>query len=115
MRQLSHALTYAAPAWWGFTTAEDKQKLQSILNRAIKWGYYDPAGPTLELICCGLEEKLFAKILSNPSHVLSPILPPSKNVTHYLRPRPHDRQLPPKIGSLHQKTFIQRMLYRDIY
>src|SRR5207245_2012446 len=34
-------LLYAAPAWWGFTLAEDRLRLDSFLNRSVKAGYYD--------------------------------------------------------------------------
>ena len=32
-------LTYACPAWWGFTSAADRQQLESVMNRAIRWGF----------------------------------------------------------------------------
>ena len=32
-------LVYASPAWWWFTSAEDRDKVQAILSRARRWGY----------------------------------------------------------------------------
>ena len=34
---LINRLTYASPSWVGFTTAEDKDRLQRIINRAKRW------------------------------------------------------------------------------
>ena len=30
-------ITYACPVWIGFTSAEDKSRLQAIINEAEKW------------------------------------------------------------------------------
>ena len=119
-REVCHAtvisrLTYAAPAWWGFAAADDKQKLQAVVNRAIRWGNCDPSGPNLEQICSRREADLFAKVLSNPNHVLHALLPPLKSNPHNLRRRTHNRQLPEKGGALHSKTFMQRMIYQNVY
>src|SRR6478609_3506975 len=43
-------LTYCINAWWGFANVADKQKLQALLNRAIKWGFYAPCAPSIEQI-----------------------------------------------------------------
>ena len=32
-------IMYASPAWWGFTDATDGQRLQSIINKAVKQGF----------------------------------------------------------------------------
>ena len=29
-------LTYAVPAWWGFTTSADQQRIETILRRAVR-------------------------------------------------------------------------------
>ena len=44
-------LTYASPAWWGFASADDKLRLQAVLNRAVKWGYYGRNDPDIVYIC----------------------------------------------------------------
>ena len=33
-------LTYCINAWWGFTNAVDKQKLQAVLNRAARRAWF---------------------------------------------------------------------------
>ena len=43
-------LVYGSPAWIGFATAEEKHRLQAIINRAMRWGYYQKTGPSIEQI-----------------------------------------------------------------
>ena len=33
-------LIYAISAWFGYTTAADKRRLQAVVNKAMKWGLY---------------------------------------------------------------------------
>jgi Reverse transcriptase (RNA-dependent DNA polymerase) len=108
-------LTYAVPAWWGFASADDKQMLQAVLNRAIRWGYYDASYPTVEQLSEKRDGDLFAHVLSNRNHVLYRFLPPETTHTHNLRARVHKRQLPKKSCTIVSKNFIHRMLYKDIY
>ena len=107
-------LLYAAPAWWGFANEGEKKRLQSILNRATRWGFYPKNGPTLEAICSHRESNLFFSVLSNPSHVLHQFLPPVKNSHHNLRKRAHNRELPLKSNALVSKNFFSRLLYKTI-
>jgi len=39
-------LTYAAPAWRGFTTSSDRQRIDSVLRRANKSGLWKSAAPS---------------------------------------------------------------------
>ena len=36
---LINKMLYASPLWWGFIDASDKQRLQSVLNKAVKLGF----------------------------------------------------------------------------
>jgi len=107
-------LTYAAPAWWGFTTANDRIQLESVLKKAKRWQLCNSNAPTITDIVDNADSTLFKKILSNPDHVLHPLLPPTKPTTYNLRSRAHNRQLPTNTNSL-SKNFIHRMLYQNIY
>ena len=40
-------MTYAVSAWWGYTTAADKQRLEALLRRAVRVGLYPADGPNL--------------------------------------------------------------------
>src|SRR6218665_3611281 len=32
-------LLYASSSWWGFTSAQDRQRLESMVPRMIRWGF----------------------------------------------------------------------------
>ena len=108
-------LTYASPAWWGFATVTDRQKLQSVANRATRWGYYDKLSPTVEQICTKRDTDLFSVVLSNKHHVLHSLLPPPNTHEHNLKSRAHNRCLPRKDSSLIVKKIVIRMLYKNAY
>ena len=74
---LVNRITYALPAWWGFTTSAERTKLQSVLNKASRWGLDGGiVFPTIELTAEAMQRKLFANILANQTHVLHHLLPP---------------------------------------
>ena len=109
------SLLYAAPAWWGFTLAEDRLRIDSFLNRSVKAGYYDSSSPTVEQIVSVAESNLFKAVTSNPNHVLHHLLPMQSTQPYKLRPRPHIYSLPAKTSSLVDKNFFVRVLYRNSY
>ena len=105
-------LTYAIPAWWGFMNASDRQRLQAVANRAVKWGCYTNGVISIEEICNKLEMTLFRKIINDKTHVLYPLLPPVKENTYNLRPRSHNRMILAK-DKYADKNFINRRIYHD--
>ena len=107
-------LTYASCAWYGFCTAADIDKLQSVLNRAARWGYYKRESPDIVQLCVLKDSNLFSRLLSNPTHVLHPYLPPMVQHEHNLRQRAHNRQLPRKTNPHAAKTFMNRTLYTSL-
>jgi len=36
-------LLYASPAWWGFASASDKQRIQAFVRRGVRLQYYGTA------------------------------------------------------------------------
>ena len=70
-------LTYALPAWSGFASATDRQCLQSVLNKASRWGL---AGnrqlSSVAELSSQADRVLFQSVISNSSHVLHHFLPP---------------------------------------
>ena len=56
------------------------------------------------------EPQLFFAVLTDKGHVLHALLPPVKTSTYSLRPRAHDRVIPPA-DSLMRRTYITRMIY----
>ena len=106
-------LTYASPAWWGFTNSSDKARLEAVMHRAVRWGLYDSKAPTLSDICERADDRLFNSLLTNPTHALQTILPAVKSQPYNLRKRTHNLTLPKKDHPLIEKNFICRMLYRN--
>jgi len=37
-------LTYAASVWWGFLSADDRRRIEAVLRRGIRAGFYQPEG-----------------------------------------------------------------------
>jgi len=102
-------LLYAASAWWGFTTASDRQRLEALIKRGIRSGLCDVDASTLTEMVDSADDALYQGVLYNPNHVLHLLLPDLNATGHYLRHRRHDRVLPPKTGRL-QNNFLIRQL-----
>ena len=82
-------LLYAFPAWWGFTSAADKQRLEASLRRAVRYGLHSVDDPFFPQLVGDMNDNLFAKIQHNPHHVLYKLLPEKADHTYNLRPRSH--------------------------
>ena len=80
-------LAYAAPAWWGFANAADKERLEAFLRRSGLLGYREQSAPTLARICEEAESKLFKNITSDSLHLLHHLLPPQRDGHNNLRQR----------------------------
>ena len=63
-------LTYAAPAWWGFTTSTDRQRIDGIFRRANKSGLWTSDSPTFEALCSSADDELFTKTSTYTNHIL---------------------------------------------
>lgn len=110
-------LLYASPAWWGFTSSKDRQRVYAFMGRSTRTGFLSPDLPNFDTMCAAADQKLFGKVLGDSNHVLHRLLPRTSNISqHYsLRPRPHDRFLPDRLSHLVDCNFIVRMLFCDIY
>lgn len=110
-------LTYASPAWRGFITATDVQRVDAFLRRCKRCSYCPPDLPDFDELLEESDDRLFRKTLNNPYHTLHALLPPQSATSHHyhLRKRTHDRLLPAHRGHLLDKNFVTRALYKDIY
>jgi len=110
-------LIYAASAWWGFTNASDRQRVNAFLRRSIRCGLCPSDLPPFEELCQAADEQLFKNILLNNNHVLYSLLPPPAiaSQNYNLRPRAHNRQLISHSGYLTDCNFINRLIYSNIY
>ena len=105
---------YASSAWWGFTSADDRQHLDGFIRRSVRQGYCASDVDTVGMIDQA-NEKLFHLVLTNPNHVLSSLLPDKTDQRYYLRARRHDRQLVDKYNRLLSDNFMIRMLCTVCY
>jgi len=108
-------LLYAVSAWWGFTSAADRQRLQALLQHGIRSGLCSPETPTVTELAESIDDALFQRIMHNPHHVIHHLLPAQHKLPYNIRQRHHDRQLSIISGQLRNRNFIYRMLFKDCY
>ena len=107
-------LMYASNAWWGFSNANDRQKIFAFIRRCIRTGFCSLDLADFHDLYISSDEKLFNEILTSPNHILRTLLPPPTAQNYSLRNRPHNRQLPDRISGITDCNFTVRMLYRNI-
>jgi len=88
-------LLYAVSAWWGFTSASDRQRLEALIKRGIRNGLCSPDISTLTEMSESIDGALFQRIMYNPYHVIHHLLPAIVS------------------GQLCNRNFIHRMLFKD--
>lgn len=108
-------LQYASPSWSGFLSAADCSRLQAILNKAVRYGFLPKHSPSINDLFQSADQSLFQSIIHNSHHVLHQLLPPIKNSGYSLRSQSHQYTLPTISTSNAKKSFINRMLYTNIY
>ena len=107
-------LTYASSAWRGLASMSDRQRIDSVIDRARRNGYCAPDLPSFDVLCDDADDELFSKAVRLSNHVLRPLLPPPSTAsqTYNLRKRTHSLQLPEHTTHLSDKNFITHMLYK---
>src|ERR1043165_9268955 len=104
-------LMYASPAWWGYASENERDKLQSMLNRMKRRGFLLSTTPSVVDMSKAADSGLFRAICGEPSHVLREIFPSTQQNKYNLRPRIHNFILP-----INDKcNYIPRILFKDIY
>jgi len=101
-------LTYATSAWWGFTTSDECQRIEGLLRRGIRAGYYRPDCPTVENLFEDADDVLFRRVLNNQYHLLHSLLPDKNSHGYDLRRRRHDRILSHNDD---QRNFVHRQIH----
>ncbi|MFZ2538515.1 MAG: reverse transcriptase family protein, partial [Oscillospiraceae bacterium] len=100
-------LIFASPAWWGLTSMEDRDRINSFLRRAKKLQFYPKDGRTFEELCEHADQRLFKKVACNSNHVLHKFLILKKQNNYELRnTRGHSFTLP----VLDNRNFFNRVL-----
>jgi len=82
-------LLYALPAWWGYTSTANKQRLEATVRRAIRLGLYTADDLMLSQLAADMNDNLFANILNNPCQVLYKLVPNNTEHTYNFRPMHH--------------------------
>jgi len=108
-------LLYASSAWWGYTSATDRQRVQAFLHGGAHSGLYLSQLYTTDEITDSADDSLFDCVLHKNDHVLHELLSKHVDITYNLRTCCHDRKIPKKRGHLAEKNFITRMLYKNMY
>jgi len=110
-------LTYASPAWSGFITTTDRQRVDAFLRCSKRCGFCPADLPEFGELLEKCDDQLFSKIMNNPDHTLHQLLSPQSTASqrYHLRHRTHNRQLPAHHGHLADCNFITRLLYKDTY
>ena len=110
-------LTYGSPTWSGFLTTNDSKRIETFLERCIKFVFYADKHTTFAGLCDTIDNRLFLSILNNNNHLLHHFLPPASAAleSYDLRPRKHNRELPKTTSNLGRRNFITRILLADAY
>ena len=108
---------YAITAWWGYTTAADKQRLDAVircaiyLRRCTRLQLYRQCDPTVNHLVEDMGDELFTSVITgnNDKHVLSHILLHPNNHTYNPEPRRHKLTLAIKGDA---RNFSERQLFK---
>ena len=105
------------PLNYEFTTAADRQRLEAVIRRGVRYGLCDLNQFTLNELIADIDDKLFFQAMYNNSRVLilNSLLPNETHQTYNLRQRRHNRTLLTKQYTVTESDFIARMLYKDVY
>jgi len=108
-------MLYASPVWWSHLDSTSCGRLNAIIKRFKKYSFLPSDFENFEDLCNQADHKLFKTVLGNSDHVLHHTLPSKKTKNHNLRDRAHDRSLPLLVSSQQKKTFLNRMLFDNMY
>jgi len=96
-------------------SAEDHAKLESLVKRCRRLGYYGHDEPTLSELFNEADIRLFNRVINNPKHVLQPFLT-ERHQIYNLRRRPNvNKSLMEKTSSLNEQDFFIRAIYEHSY
>ena len=107
-------LLYTSQFWWGFTSAQDRVRLEAFLKKAKKANFYTK-NSTFQELCVSADERFFNNICANPNHLLHRLLPQQNNHNYSTRRNVANRtfQFSSQRTALDDKSYITRMLLKD--
>jgi len=86
-------LLYAYSAWWGFSSAVDRQRIEAFVRRGVRSRFYSADSPTAAELVSDSDDNLFGNVLNNENHVLHKPLPERSTHDYNLRRRSRGRSL----------------------
>ena len=101
-------LLYASPSWWGFTNANQRERLEGYLRRAVKACFHPDDSPSFSELCTAADDALVHRIVSDVHYPLHYFLPPKLPMVYNMRSREHEYQLPEKNNSIHEKSIFYK-------
>jgi len=107
---------YRSSAWWGSTSATDRQKVKAFIRRSNRAGYYTPDPDyQFQVLCNEADHWLFNIILHSQYHALEQLLPPTLPQSYDFRKWLHTRQIPNRCSYLTDSNVLIRILFADSY
>jgi len=85
----SQAVLYAGPAWYGYTTAADRDRIEGFLRWAMRLEYRTVNSPTFDHVISIADDRLFEKVSMDHRHPLHLLLPAGRTHQYNLRRRSH--------------------------
>ena len=107
-------LIYAAPAWWGFVSLAETDRIQSVIKKAKRYGHLPRNFPDVSCLVDALETNLFNSIMCNSNHVLHQLMPPEKINSLTCGNVPTTFTIPLIHNNMLRKNFLYRLLFRDM-
>jgi len=102
---------YAAPAWHGFASAQDIERVEGLLRKSKRWGLCGPGLPLMQEQWAEADSRLFANIIASPSHTLYHLFKLRGPSVYNLRPGLHPFMNPRLSWSkLTDSNYAARML-----
>jgi len=100
-------LMYGSPAWWGYSSERDLNRLESFIRRAKRGGFLPDEAPSFREMAALADSSLFKTLISNPNHVLRSLC----TLRPTIRPRPHPFNLPLSDN----RNFLSRLIFLGTY
>jgi len=102
---------YASPAWWGYSSANDRTRIDKLLRKLKRCRFLKPVAPDTEALAREADDHLCKAILLDPNHVLRKHFPETRSSNYYLRPRAHEFKLP----LTDDRNYAPRLFFKDMY
>ena len=103
-------LSHAASAWWGFTTADDRQRLEAVIRRCICSGFCSADQSPLSELVEAADDHL-KNILCNKEHDLNSVLASNIQLIYELRTGRHNRSRVTEVNTMNECDFVFILLY----